>query len=204
VVVTTSSWAETEVKAQFSSCENLKEIITRIESDFAARGEVICEIRVNGMLLSEADEVKFAESQLWEIKDLSVRTQRPDLLIGEALTSALEILPQLEKSSLDTSSLLRGTDIALAKKRFSETLAGCQWLVDTLLHVRAAGDGVGRQFRHLDRWTGADQQLGQVIGEVSAAFSKSDLVLVADLLEYELTAALATWRDILQKEISEL
>jgi hypothetical protein len=40
----------------------------------------------------------------------------------------------------------------------------------------------------------------QVIREVSEAYSNEDFVLVADLLEYELTGTLAVWKNVLDSE----
>jgi hypothetical protein len=198
--MTTSFWDNQQLKAQFPECATLKEIIVRLETDFSARGEVICEIRVNGMVLDEADEVRFATSTQDEIKDLSICSNRPiDLIIG-ALDSAIALLPDLEKASVKCSELLRGADIRAAQHSFKELVEGCQWLVETLMHVRGAASGIGQPIAHAERWLEAERLITKVVKDLTEAYTASDSVLVADLLEYEISGALAVWQEALTLE----
>jgi len=196
----TTSWTENEIRKSFIGCATLREIISEIESDFSRRGEVICEIHVNGVRLDEADESRFASSPSAEIRSLEVRGDRPDALIGDALGSALQLLPQLEQSCVSTAEKFRGPSIVEAQKGFTETLDGCQWLIETMMHVRGASSGIGDPIPRTDLWLDADQAIARVVKEVSAAYMSRDFVLVADLLEYELTGALAVWRTVVSSE----
>ena len=198
--MTTSFWDKQEISKQFAGCRTLRDIIARLESDFSTRGEVICEIRVNGILLSEVDEEKFAESSSEEISALTVRSNRPADLILDAIRSAHVFIPDLEKSCLKTSELFRGADLSAAQQSFHECLEGCQWLVDTLMHVRGAASGIEQPIAQPERWFEAEKILTKVIRELSEAYSKQDYVLVADLLEYELTGALAVWAPTVEVE----
>jgi hypothetical protein len=198
--MTTSTWNEGEIKNQFAGCQTLKEIIARIENEFSSRGEVICEIRVNGMILQEVDESKFAENSVSGIRDLAVRSDRPSDLVRDALLSASEFLPDLERSALKTAELLRSSDLPRAKQSFVETVDGCRWLTDTLVHVRGAASGIGQPLTHAERWFEAEKILSKVLSEVSDGYVASDFVLVADILEYELTGALGIWSEALALE----
>lgn len=193
--MTTSFWDSQEIRKQFPSCATLNDIITCIEAELSDRGEVVCEIRVNGHLLSEDDEKKFANSPTSEIRDLSVRSNAPANLISDALRSADSMIPDLDSSCLKTAELLRGTDFSAAQKSFTELLEGCQWLVDTLNHVRGAASGIQKPILHPEKWYEAEKLIGRTVREVSEAYSMKDNVLVADLLEYELTGALAVWKE---------
>jgi hypothetical protein len=199
-VVTTSTWNKKEIETQFDGCQTLKEVISRIETDFSLRGEVICEIRVNGMLLDEEDEVKFAASSVGEIDALAVRSNRPADLINDAIVSASEFVPELDANCLMVAEAFRGNDIALAQKNFSECLEGCQWLVETLMHVRGAASGVGQPIGKPERWFEAEKVINKAIRELSQAYGANDFVLVADLLEYEVTAAVQIWNEALSEE----
>lgn len=199
--MTTSYWDRLELRKQFAGCVTLKEIITKLESDFSQRGEVICEIRVNGMTLDEEDEARFAESSSEDIRELAVLTNPPDQLIVDALNSTTEFLPSLNESCLNTSDILRGGSVLEAQQAFGKTLDGCQWLVDTLTHVRGAASGIGKPVHRTERWFEAEKVIARVIREVSDAYAANDSVLVADLLEYELTAALQIWGEAIREEI---
>jgi hypothetical protein len=198
--MTTSFWDKNEVEKQFAECMTLKEIIRRIETDFSLRGEVICEIRVNGMILDEGDETKFAESPRQEIQDIAIRSNKPADLINDALASAHAFLPELEDSCLKTAEMFRGSNLQESQNSFNTCLEGCQWLVDTLMHVRGAASGVGQPIHQPERWFEAEKVIARVIREMSEAYSKKDFVLVADLLEYELTGALIVWKEALAIE----
>lgn len=192
--MTTSAWNKTEITQAFGNCETLRQIINRLETDYSAKGEVICEICVNGLVLNETDEIMFAESTREEIYELSVQTNSPSDLITQALRSAVEMVPQLEKCALVTSELMRAGDKPGASKKFEETIAGCQQMVETLVHIRSAASGIGAPIKNVDQWTTSEKMITKTIVDVSDAYTKSDVVLVSDLLEYELTAALQSWK----------
>lgn len=197
------NWTKNEINEAFKTCATLRDVITALEAEYSAQGEVICEIRVNDMLLSEEDEAKFADCPVGDLSNLAIVTNRPIELVQDALRSAAGLVPQLEQSALSTAELLRAGDIMRAAQGFKETVAGCQWLVETLLHVRGASEGVGRPIANQAGWIESEQLIGRVVGEVSDAHSKMDSVLVADLLEYEMTAALASWKATIQRELAQ-
>ncbi|HVK62458.1 MAG TPA: hypothetical protein VM432_12950 [Bdellovibrionales bacterium] len=198
--MTTSIWDNEQLRAQYPHCATLGEIIRALEEDFSKRGEVICEIRVNGVLLDEADEVKFTGNASDGIQDLTIASNSPEQLIGGALASALTFIPEIEAACITSAEALRGPDAANARRSFVEILDGCQWLVDTILHVRGAASGVGRPVKSSEKWFEAEKLMNNVIVEVTDAFTKSDTVLVADLLEYELPTALSLWAETLKEE----
>lgn len=198
--MTTQTWDKTELGREFPQCQTLQAIITSLEGVFNKKGEVICEIRVNGMLIDEDDEKKFAESSANEIENIEVRTNRPDDLIRNAMASVLAFLPGLDRASLGAAEKLRSSNFQEAQKSFGEVMEGCQWVCDTLLHVRGAASSTGRPLAHPERWHEAEKLIGQVVKEVSGAYGNNDLVLVADLLEYEVTGAAAVWKEVIENE----
>ena len=198
--MTTSFWDKLEIDKQFAECENLKQIITRIETEFSLKGEVICEIRVNGMRINEEDEGRFAESRASEIREIAVSSNRPEDLIRDALASALELAPNLELACIRTAELFRGADLHSAQRSFHEALEGCQWMIDTIIHVRGAASGIQKPISQPERWFDAEKIISKTITEVSSAYAASDFSLVADLLEYDLTMGLSIWKETLQAE----
>jgi len=196
------SWTKSEIALAFANCANLRDVITALETEMSAQGEVICEIRVNDMALTEEDEVKFADCATQDLSSLSIVTNRPAELVNDALRSAVSLMPQLEKSALTTAELLRAGEVTRAANGFKETVAGCQWLVETLLHVRGASEGTGQPISDLANWVKSEKLIGRVVIEVGEAHAKMDSILVADLLEYEMTAALASWKSTIEGELA--
>jgi hypothetical protein len=196
-----STWTKSEMASTFADCATLRDVITKLEVEMSAQGEVICEIRVNDIALSEEDEAQFADCALADLQSLQIQSNRPLDLVRDALKSAVELMPGLEKSALVTAELLRAGEAVRAAKGFEETVAGCQWLVETLLHVRGASDGIGKPITQIDQWMESEKLIGRVVTEVSEAHSRADSILVADLLEYEMTAALASWKSTIEVEL---
>lgn len=203
--MTDSNWTSEQIANEFNDCSTVGEVIHRLESLAAAKGEVICEIRVNGQLLDEAEEARLVDDPMKTnprsaIRSLSIRCDRPEHLIGQALRSTLSFIPLLSKASLDTSQRFREGDVRAGSEQLSEALEGCQWFVETIHHARGAASGIGEGVHQVERWHEAEKMLFQVVGELTATFDRKDYVLAADLLEYELTAALEMWIPVLSHE----
>lgn len=192
--MTTSYWDSQEIQKQFAECTTLRDVISKIESEFSVRGEVVCEIHVNGVALSENDETRFAESATNEIRELTVFSNRPMNLIRDALVSIENMIPVLSDGSLRAAEAFRGADLPKAQKVFAEVIEGCQWLVDMLVSVRGAASGIGQPVSSAERWFEAEKVIMKVVCEISDAYSSEDYVLVADLLEYELSTSLGIWK----------
>jgi hypothetical protein len=69
------------------------------------------------------------------------------------------------------------------------------------MHVRGASQGAGQPIANALKWSESEQLIGRVVDEVSQAQARKDSILVADLLEYEMTAALQSWRLTIQGEL---
>ena len=196
-----STWNKSEIGRRFGECRNLGEIIARLERDFSQRGEVICEVRVNGRLLSEDEERSRAASPSSEIDTLAISSEHPESLIREALASALDHLARVMDAGVAAADLFRGPDAHVAQSRFVEVIDGCQWFVETIQGIRGAAQGTGISMRNSESWRSAEARLGSMILELIEACRGADNVLVADLLEYELHNALQVWMDVLRSEL---
>ena len=193
-------WTSDQIANEFTECRTIGELIRRLENMVAARGEVICEIRVNGHLLDEADETKFAQDPCSGISELTVRTDRPEALIHQAMISTLSFIPLLTKASLDTATLFRSGEVGKASEQLEEALEGYQWFVETIHHARGAASGMGTPVVGIERWHEAEKVLHKAVSELTTTFDRKDYVIAADVLEYELTAALEMWEPVLRSE----
>lgn len=203
--MTDSNWTSDQIAKDFTDCETIGEVLNRLETIAASRGEVICEIRLNGEVINEQDEARLSEDKektnpRSAIQSLSVRSDRPDHLIGQALRSSLSFIPLLTKASIDTATRFREGDVHMGSEQLGEALEGCQWFVETIHHARGAASGIGFGVHQVERWQQAEQMLFNVITELTATFDRKDYSLVADLLEYELTTALEMWVPVLGAE----
>ncbi len=203
--MTDSNWTSDQIATEFTDCETVGEVLHRLETIVASRGEVICEIRLNGQVIDETDEARLAQdpektNPRTAIQSLSIKSDRPEHLIGQALRSSLSFIPLLTRASVDTASRFRDGDVHMGSEQLGEALEGCQWFVETIHHARGAASGIGVGVHQVERWQQAEQMLFNVISELTATFDRKDYLLVADLLEYELTTALEMWVPVLGAE----
>jgi hypothetical protein len=195
-----TNWNSEQLNAHFGQCETIRDIIQLLENEAASRGEVICEIRVNGQLLQDEDEKRFADNPKSSVHQLSIRCDRPEHLIGQALRSASSFIPLLTQASIETARLFRDGEIRRASENFDEALVGCQWFVETVHHARGAASGIGHAVAAPERWLESEKFFSKVIRELTETFDRKDYIMTADVLEYELTGALEMWFPVLQAE----
>ena len=135
----TDSWTQEEMLNEFGGCETLGELIAGLEDKYSESDQLVCEIRVNGMLLEDDDEVRFAATSIKEITDLSVSVGRLSELLNDVHHAFLECIPSLHETAVRASDFFRAGDLSSAQNVFSALLEGCQWLIDTLVQTRRAG-----------------------------------------------------------------
>ena len=191
-------WTKPEIHEKFAGCETLGEVIKSLEAEFMSHGEVVCEIRVNGLILKEEDEKKFAESKLAEINDLMIQTNAPKNLISQALESALDYLPKALTACLECSEVYRNGQAVDAQQFFQDVVEGCFWILDTVVHMRGAHDNLeGTQTISSD-WLKIEKKFVSDLKDLLTASEKRDLILVADILEYEMSTDLQAMIPILK------
>ena len=196
------TWTRGEIESSFAECATLSEVIARLERERSVHGEVICEIRVNGLLLREEDEVRFADTARSTIAELAIVTHRSTDLICQALRSVAAFLPNLDASCIQTSDVIRDGGLIAAHKPFRDIVEGCQWAVETLIHARGAASGIGLPLAQAERWHDAEKTLSGTVRELVAAFEAKDGALVADILEYEVPGASAIWVEAIGRELA--
>lgn len=180
-------WTKPEIQEKFSHCADLKQVIQSLESEFLGHGEVVCEIKVNGMVLKEEDESKFADSKLSEINELVVSTNAPQTLIRQALDSVIEYLPRAQEGSIDCSEIYRMGKLVEAQSFFHDLVEGCFWVLDTVIHMRGAHVNTFPEQEMPEQWQELELRLSKDLKEALLAAEKQDYVLLADLVEYEIS-----------------
>ncbi len=200
-------WTKPEISQKFMGCQNLSEVIKSLEAEFVSHGEVVCEIRVNGLVLKEEDEQKFASSALDEINELMVQTNAPQTLIEQALESVLDYLPKAQIACLDCSEAYRMGNAKNAQQFFQDVVEGCFWVVDTVIHIRGAHENSGKTSNIHADWIVAEKKFVTDLKLLLTASEKQDYVLTADMLEYEMSTdieslipILKTYQDQSQKK----
>jgi hypothetical protein len=195
---TVQTWTHDEIKGQFPAVSNLKDVVGNIEDLLWNKGHVVCEVRVNGMFFSEDDEQKFAGTPVADINTLEVKSRSQRDLIMDTLGSFYELLPKLNKICLEASALIRRPQTPDVNVKIREILDATCWLTDALKLLKFSVLELVNDSAFEDGWNENEKQYSHVIAEMLKAFEINDWVLLADVLEYDLTTACENWLELLR------
>lgn len=194
-------WNREDLHKEFNQFGDLGSVISELENRAWDKGGVICEVWVNGLFLDENEETKFSDTKMNEIESLEVMVRSPDGLVKDSLQSIKEWIPKVKSISLEVSELFREGNHEKAHGLFRDTLDGCLWLTDALRLLKGVllqtEDESQTQTRI--RWTACEGRFSQVVGELLEGYKNRDFVLVADVLEYDLTTVLEEWFEMLNQ-----
>jgi hypothetical protein len=192
----TQIWSYEDIRKEFVACQSLSEVIASLEKKFAHDGHLVCEIRVNGMYLSEVDEARFCNSTVDEIKTLQVITRTQRDLLEDSKKTVVEYIPKLCDQALRLSDNLR-TEIKVQTLRdISQLMDGLSWVTEALRllhnHLVSVHDSVRFQ-----NWQSTESDFARLISEALQSYENADYAVLADVLEYDLTENLAKWQSLL-------
>jgi hypothetical protein len=135
-----------------------------------------------------------------EIDQIAIKTDAPGHLVQEALKSVRRYLPDLHLDAASVGSDLRLRGLGQVQDRLDQLMEGCIWVFETIKHLRGAAHGMALELPQADRWLLAEKLMNQALRELVDAMQARDLVMVADLIEHDLTGALQAWIELLQPD----
>ncbi len=175
----------------------LSRVFTDIENDLRSNNQVVCRYIVNGLEISEADEMRFAEVSLNEIKTLEYMAENSQDLIGTVLRGWIEAMPELIAKTENLSRRMRTFGLSGLLKPIHDLVSNCEFLIGSVstLKVMMGDQRIGAA--SID-WSQAEQNSKKTVLEALRALENKDFVLLADVLEYDLSNALQMWLDHLK------
>ncbi len=160
--------------------ENLAEILNLIGENMEK--EIIDEIYVNDVEVN----LKYLTDSLIEaddIKSLKINTKKVTTLINNTLQEIDNYLPVLKNGCLDAADLFRNNDFEEANQKYQLILDGIDWYTGTITHIINLLDFENEK-KDFENYI---ILLNDTLSEIINAYENKDNILVADILEYELT-----------------
>lgn len=194
----TTTWSNDEVRQQFANCATLREVIQNLEKKAWDSGQIVCEVKINGIVLSENEENQFAETLTQSIGTLEILTRTPSELVNDAVRSYQDFIPEIKTASLECSEKFREQNVYEASQQFSGVLEGCRWFTDAVVLLKSNADSWLRQTDLNQKWNLCELGYTKIVKELLGAFEAKDYTLIADLLEYELTNCLDAWSSLFE------
>jgi hypothetical protein len=200
--MTERTWTQSTLREAFPTAKNLGDIIAAAETQAKLEGVVVCEIRANGLRLTEAQEGVYKDTALSEIQTFSVKTQQIDNLLDESLDGCCEYLAKIAESLEKASVLFRDEDLSTAHKYYKNCTEGVQLFIEMLTHYKIVYQRTRGELPF--DWKTHETKLLHTLGQILDAYRKKNYILVADLLEYDLIDVLNVWRqELMQLERSQ-
>jgi hypothetical protein len=188
-------WNAGELASDFPDLKTLGELIDRASAVARQRGQFVCSIKVNGLNLSEDQEAKFGQTPLAEVNDFSIKIQDLDLLLDESTNQCVTFLNHLIKSLEVASHMFRAEDLAAAHRFYRTCIEGTQLFIEMLTHYKVAAQNSKKV--DLGGWSKLELSLQRALMQILEAYRQKNYILVADLLEYELSPVFIQWQGAL-------
>ena len=185
-------WSPQDLTRDFPEATSLKNIIDQATQVVEDSGEVVCEIRINGIILSENEEDKFAQNSKEEILSLSIKSQEPLKLLDESIVGCSGYIDKIMVAIEKASFLFRTADLAGANDYHSKCIQATEHFVEMITHFKIAYQTLKGGLPA--SWLKLEQAMLSSFTQILEGYSNKNYILVADLLEYDLSNIFASWR----------
>jgi hypothetical protein len=183
-------WTPQTIGEVFPNCVSLQDLFRAIEHQAKENGFVVCRFELNGLTLTEEDEIRFAQTPLEKIEVLRVSLAEPSQLVSDTLVTLKETLQNLRSRCLRVSDLIRENPAGRAQYEFSSLMEQTKFLTDALGALKPR---LKRTDEAVTIWMTAETHNRATVQELMSAFKGGDFMLVADVLEYELHNLMELW-----------
>lgn len=196
------TWDNGKILNEFFDCDNFGEVITRIKQGLSGINQVICEVKLNSEILTEAEESDYYSLPLEDIHSLDILSEEPRRLLVETLSSTKKFIAELQENAYQSAEAYREKNLQAAAAKFEKLLNSSDWLVEVLVNVEARLPDLGFEIEKTDEvvelWKLAEQEFSAVLEKIMLSFRARDFMSLAGVLEYEFTNSLESWVDYLE------
>jgi hypothetical protein len=187
--------------------QTLGQIYAELVQSLVYSGEIVTSVEVNGERLEGGRIWNLSSLPITQVEVLDVMTKEITDMVHEIMTSADVHLKHLVTLSEKTATLYRVGDELLAHEQFGQCVSSLQWFLKSLDVLRGF---LQLDFENLTIGNmpveNALQELVPLMDELLQAQADGDVILLADLLEYELASKVKQWRtnlpDLTQKALT--
>lgn len=182
----------------------LARVFSDIEQDLRHTNQVVCRYIVNGLEVAEADEARFSTVTLEQIETLEYLTENSRDLTALVLRGWVEALPELIQQTENLAKRMRAQGLSGLLKPIHDLVHNCEFLIDSAFTIKAT---MGDQFfgGMPQDWDKTEAESKRTVLEALRALENKDFVLLADVLEYDLSNVLQMWLDhlkVLEKSLN--
>ena len=176
----------------------VEDSLNQVQAEFSRLGRMVVGVRCNGEDVPANEMAEILKQPAESFERIDVVTGTKNGLVIEAMSQATNCLSETEDKCKEIAELLKKGDTNEARK----SLGGC------LLIWQQINEAVGKSIDMLEidpkAATVGDETLFDVVSkpksallEMRDALQAADNVLLADILEFEFTEAIESWRKVI-------
>jgi hypothetical protein len=150
----------------------------------------IKEILINGRAVN-LDDVNMSKVEIHDDDVVEIQTCSLDELVEDSMQSAYELVPVLHRELTEVVNYLRIGDVANGSAKFSRAVDALQWNYQLLTRLSSLHPGPSAIHELRDECI-------RIIPLILEAWEMEDLVMLADVIEFEVLPWLVNWYGIIE------
>ena len=179
---------------KYFNCNSAKEMLSEVFSDLEKNNKVVCAVYVNGQELSDEGQ-KNIDMEIEEVDFLEIEYCDHFDFYAEFLDSTKSFLQDLIAICPHMSQALSEANYQVFHKMFTDFADSMESFISALYFVQnESGQKIAE-----DKWKAQEKRLSAVLQQMLDAYSDSDYVVLADLIEYEMMDDLKVWYKIIDR-----
>jgi superfamily II RNA helicase len=193
--MTTISLNSSEVKLQSFADLTLTDFMDHLLEKHLNREQVITGIRVNGKLLSLEEENAYLNEKVSNFGSIDFQVQTTFDLAFEALDSCSSYIDVVTTNIRELIELYSGNKIEEANYKFSDIIDIMDLFVQLMSKInRTLKSHLNESYKKSPTLHNLEIHLLSVLKGLIPAKEKNDIIMLCDLLEYELIDNLTQWK----------
>ena len=184
-----------EINVNINAKQTVNEVIDNLLSSVIADSDVITSIQINGKELNETEEGECLPSPVSEFQEIDFTVKSSIELAYEALESCNSYLDVVIGKIQELNKLYAAGDMQTANNLFSEVIEIMDLFVQLMSKIHnTLRTQLGDKFEKTETLQNLEIHLLSVLKGLVPAKEKNDIIMLSDLLEYELIDNLTQWK----------
>jgi len=184
-----------EVNLKTQANQTVNELIDNLLSGVIKDSEVITSIQINGRQLNEVEEGECLPSQLSEFNEIDFTVKSSIELAFEALESCSSYIDVVINKIQELNKLYASGELQSANSLFAEVIEIMDLFVQLMSKIHSTlRANLGEKFEKTQTLQNLEIHLLSILKGLVPAKEKNDIIMLCDLLEYELIDNLTQWK----------
>ena len=184
-----------EISVGAESNQTVNELIDNLLDGVLKDSEVITSIQINGKRLNEAEEGECLPSPVSEFNEIDFTVKSSIELAYEALDSCNSYIDVVISKIHELNKLYAQGEMQRANNMFAEVIEIMDLFVQLMSKIHSTlRTNLGTKFIKTETLQNLEIHLLSILKGLVPAKEKNDIVMLCDLLEYELIDNLTQWK----------